>query len=314
MYDLTICVEMTTGEITGRCDVSARLRAWIDEVTRTGRSAELLLVSPRSLLGIATLASPIPTRALIVEGAGYYALKNAGARAALGDLILLTDADCRPEPGYIGAMFRAFEDTRLKAAGGVSRYDGSGLLTRINSAQSFGDVRPRPAGPHVTLAHNVAVRRTAAGAAPFGPFTARVGGDAFFSRHFESSPDGLRIVPAMAIRHEDVSYSMRGLVERHLRECIVPLDYGRPSQRVSYPYAALCTLVLRPALRLKRLFVGGPREGLGLRHLPVALLLNFVYWLADIALVGCVLLVPRIRRERLRFQFGADGITSPHPA
>jgi hypothetical protein len=114
----------------------------------------------------------------------------------------------------------------------------------------------------------------------------------------------------MAIRHEDVSYSLPGLIERHLRECIVPLDYGRPSQRVSYAYAILCTMALRPALRLRRLFVNGPRQGLGFRHLPFALLVNGFYWLADVALVGYVLLVPRVRRERLRVQFGSGAGSS----
>jgi glycosyltransferase involved in cell wall biosynthesis len=303
--DLSVVVEMTTGDITGACDVQARLRSWISEAAALApRRVEFLLVGPEPIQGAEALRATGPVRCLAVPGAGYYALKNAGANQAAGDLVLFTDADCRPGPGYLARLVEVFADGEVAAVAGRSLYDGTGFLTRLNTAQSFGDLHCPQLRPSMVLTHNVALRRSAYDRDPFGPFTARVGGDRYLVRTLQERGLVLRVVDDLVLHHEDVSYNLPGLVERHLRECIVPLGYGTEQQRVSYPFAALCTVLLRPALRLRRLLRAGWRNGIRPWHYPAALAVNLAYWAFDVVLVGFVLLVPSQRRRRLRFQFG----------
>src|SRR5215472_15982971 len=43
-------------------------------------------------------------RTIAADGAHYYQLKNLGARAATGDIIVLVDTDVVPEPGCLAAV------------------------------------------------------------------------------------------------------------------------------------------------------------------------------------------------------------------
>jgi GT2 family glycosyltransferase len=51
----------------------------------------------------------LPVRVLRVPGAGISAGRNRGIAAARNDRIAITDAGCRPAPGWLGALARALE-------------------------------------------------------------------------------------------------------------------------------------------------------------------------------------------------------------
>ena len=304
--DLSIVVECTTGEITGRCDGAANLAAWLDQARELPGRTEIVVTTPRPLSAPQGDAR-VSVRCVEVPGAGYYALKNAGAAAAGGEIVLFTDIDCRPGPSYLKKMREAFADPAVACVAGRSLYDGDGLLTRLNSAHSFGDLH-RERGELRTamvLSHNVAVRRSAMPSRPFGPNTGRIGGDRYFTEAVRSGGGRVLLLPELVIRHEDISYSLRGTLERHLREHLLPIGYGTPRQRFSAAWTVASVLALRPALRLRRVAQAGRQVGLGLRHWPAALLLNGVYYLFDAACVLAVLAVPRLRRHWLPFVHGA---------
>ena len=57
-------------------------------------------------------------RCIRQDNAGPGAARNAGVRAAEGDLVALTDDDCRPRPDWLGALVRAQGGVRGRMVGG----------------------------------------------------------------------------------------------------------------------------------------------------------------------------------------------------
>jgi glycosyltransferase involved in cell wall biosynthesis len=82
---------------------------------------EILIVDNGSTDDTQAIATQYPVR-LLVENAVQtsYAARNAGIRAAKGDLIAFTDADCRPRPEWLQQSVAAFaDDTVGCVAGGI---------------------------------------------------------------------------------------------------------------------------------------------------------------------------------------------------
>jgi hypothetical protein len=303
--DLTIVLELTTGDITGVCDVRRNLTQWLREVeTIAPRPAEVLLVGPDPPRGLPDDRGPGPgLRFVHVPGTGYYGLKNAGANEARGAVVLFSDLDCRPGPGYALALLEAFRDPAVGGVAGRSVYDGEGLLSRINSANSFGDLH---AGPEaferaMALAHNVSLRRELYVRSPWGPFVGRIGGDGYLTSLVRRSGRRLVLDERLLVRHEDPSRSLRGSVERHLRDTFVPLHYGTERQRFSAAFTLACALALRLGLRLRRVWRAGPRLGLRPAHVPAIAAVEAGYWAFDLGLTLAVLGIPPLRRRWLAF-------------
>lgn len=81
---------------------------------------ELVVVDGGSGDGsLAALPTDPALRVLVEPGAGISAGRNAAVRAALHDVLVVTDAGCRPEPGFVEGMRRAFagEDPPALAQG-----------------------------------------------------------------------------------------------------------------------------------------------------------------------------------------------------
>jgi glycosyltransferase involved in cell wall biosynthesis len=57
--------------------------------------------------------------------------RNIGARAALGNIILFTDADCEPAHDWLACMLAPFRDTQVSGAKGVYRTRQRSLVARF---------------------------------------------------------------------------------------------------------------------------------------------------------------------------------------
>jgi hypothetical protein len=68
-------------------------------------------------------SAALDLRLAAVPGGTYCQLKNAGARAATGDLLLFLDSDVVIEPGWLRSMLRAFSDPRVKVVVGNTYVD-----------------------------------------------------------------------------------------------------------------------------------------------------------------------------------------------
>jgi len=62
---------------------------------------------------------------------GPAAARNAGIQASKGDIILFTDSDCKPEPGWLKALSDVFTDGEVSGAKGVYKTDQKDLWARL---------------------------------------------------------------------------------------------------------------------------------------------------------------------------------------
>lgn len=270
----------------------------------------MIVVGTRPARGFVELAREIPVRLLEVPGAGYYTLKNAGANAAEGKIVVFSDADVRPGNEYLRHIVRALDGSGFDCAVGRSLYDGTGLPSRINSIFNFGESHRGQAAfdaAGLILAHNVAVRRSTLPLNPFGPIGGRVGGDRYLTDGLRAGGHRIKVVDEAVVFHEDITWKLRGTVERHVREHFLPRPYGRPRQRFSLAFTLASVLGLRPALRMARIVRIGGQAGVRLVHLPIALIIDLVYFALDIPCVLAVLTIPPLRRRWFRYQYGVAG-------
>src|SRR3954465_10274816 len=83
-----------------------------------GTAEEVTDVRGFVLAALAGTAGVVSTRVLVVPGAEYYEMKNAGAAEATGDVVVYLDCDVVPEPGWLANLLPPFEDAG--GAGGAA--------------------------------------------------------------------------------------------------------------------------------------------------------------------------------------------------
>jgi hypothetical protein len=146
---------------------------------------------------------PAGPRLLDCQRPGAYAARNAGAAAANGRWLVFTDADCRPEPGWLAALAEAAaSETDVLLAGPVRV---TSAAARPNACEIYEMVRGIPQTRYVAhgyaatanLAVPAVVFRTLGGFEP-GRFS---GGDAVFCRHARRAGHPLRLVPRAVVVH-----------------------------------------------------------------------------------------------------------------
>ena len=104
------------------------------------RSAyEVIVVDDGSTDETAAIAHKCNVSVITQPNAGPAAARNRGAAAAQGDLLLFTDADCVPVPGWISALVAPFSDPSVAGAKGrlsdaPARHRPSLHPTRISRA------------------------------------------------------------------------------------------------------------------------------------------------------------------------------------
>lgn len=163
--------------------------------------AELLLVNNGPLDAEPPLLPPWARR-LDCAAPGSYAARNAGAAAARGAWLVFTDADCRPEPGWLAALLAA-------AASGPALLAGPVRVTsdaaRPNPFEIYDIVRGIPQAAYVARGY-AATANLAVPAELFrslGGFESDrfSGGDAVFCRRARAAGHPLRLVPEAVVAH-----------------------------------------------------------------------------------------------------------------
>lgn len=93
---------------------------------------EIIVVDDGSTDDTAEVARSAVDRLICQENAGPAAARNRGARAAQGDLLLFTDADCAPAPDWIERLTEPFSDPVEGAGSGRSPVVGAKGVYRSN--------------------------------------------------------------------------------------------------------------------------------------------------------------------------------------
>lgn len=118
---------------------------------------------------------PVPVRVVSEPAAGLSRARNAGVKAARGEIVVFTDDDCYVRPDFVDQYRKVFDDDAVGFAGGrILLHDRTDYpLTIIESDEErwFPSGRPVPCG--IVQGANMAVRRRALEAA--GEFDVRLG-------------------------------------------------------------------------------------------------------------------------------------------
>jgi glycosyltransferase involved in cell wall biosynthesis len=122
-----------------------------------------------------SLARRFPGVRLVTGAPNYFAAKNAGVRAANGEIVVLLDADCRPQPGWLAALEHALA-SGADVVAGRTRYEGPTAAARTFSVPDFGNVLGTGGGASGLNLNNAAYRRATFLAEPLDPRIRRNGG------------------------------------------------------------------------------------------------------------------------------------------
>jgi glycosyltransferase involved in cell wall biosynthesis len=174
-----------------------------------------------------------------------YAARNRGMRAAMGEILVFTDADCRPQPDWLEQMVLPFQDTSIAlVAGEVEALPSHNLLERYAEYRGFITQRH-------TLAHgfhpygqtaNLAVRRSVLEVTGLFRPHLTTGGDADFCWRVQIAGQGtLHFAPKAVVLHrhrstlKDLESQWRryGRSNRYLHDLYgVPLQAMLPRRQI----------------------------------------------------------------------------------
>jgi glycosyltransferase involved in cell wall biosynthesis len=219
-------------------------------------------------------------RYLAAPGAHYYAMKNAGARAALGRIVGYVDADCIVSPGWATAMIEAL-DGNTSASCAVGRYDthdsDTSAFAQAFLVSLFGHQCGRAHRDITSIAaSNCALRRDDVTAEPWHEQPYFHGPDVEKASSITERGGRIVAVPAAESRHDHEP----GLAAQHgrgvywgycflrlRREATSDVPFGRLFSRLG-PLAPLAVVPAKAAIDLRRL--AERRRDLGLSLLQTA--------------------------------------------
>lgn len=163
---------------------------------------EILLVDNDAQAPPPVLALPQNARILPCPAPGSYAARNAGAAAARGVWLVFTDADCRPDPGWLAAFRAAMAETPAALLAGPVRMTAP---AQPSAAAIHDLVRGIPQAAYVARGY-AATANLALPAAVFralGGFDGSrfSGGDADLCRRAGRAGHALRLVEGAGVAH-----------------------------------------------------------------------------------------------------------------
>jgi glycosyltransferase involved in cell wall biosynthesis len=208
--DVSVVIPVRNGAST----IAQCLAALAEQTIRPG---EVIVVDDGSTDDTPDIARRFGAEVLTQDHAGAGAARNRGARAAHGDLLLFTDADCAPVADWVERLVETLDGDGVAAARGVTTSDQPEPAARF--AQLEYDEKYRQLARHESVelvaTYSAAYRRDAFWR--FGGFDEGFSGATSEDQElsFRLADAGLKIafVPGAAVRHHHHT-SLRAYVRR----------------------------------------------------------------------------------------------------
>jgi cellulose synthase/poly-beta-1,6-N-acetylglucosamine synthase-like glycosyltransferase len=192
------------------------LRALADQTLERDRF-EVVVVDNGSTQPVRPLAERFGARAVSEPAGGSYAARAAGVGTAAGELLVFTDADCRPPPDWLATIERAFADPTCQVVIGPSREARHSTVSAW--AQRIDGARWAELARREQIAfcdtRNLALRREVIEAVPFDP-AFRQAGDLDLGIRLHRAGYAIRMDPAAWVAHDN-PHSLRVIVRRGIR-------------------------------------------------------------------------------------------------
>jgi GT2 family glycosyltransferase len=212
---------------------------------------EIVVVDDGSSRRSETAAAAGSVGAVLVRlgGEGPAAARNAGARAATGDVILFVDDDCVPAPGWAFELAHVVSrDARLVVAGRVRVPADAGVWLRA----SEGLARAVETGSRLLRTNNLGCRRSLLLEVPFDErFRSAAGEDRDWCVRVAGTGAKLVRAPAATVEHH-ARLGARGFFAQQLR-------YGRAVRELQRHG----THARVPGGAMVRAVADGARDGIG---------------------------------------------------
>jgi GT2 family glycosyltransferase len=236
---------------------------------------EIILVDNAPDEARPAIALPATARIVTCPTPGSYAARNAGSREAAGRLLAFTDADCRPEPGWLAAMAAAAgrAGPEMLLAGPVALFGSP----RPNRYELYEMIRGIPQARYVRNGYAATANLVVPTAVfqALGGFDSRrfSGGDAEFCWRAGAAGHPVRLVPDAVVRHPARS-RWDELVAKTRRVTGGQVGAGSPGRRLVWFLRALT-----PPLRAFWRFA---RTAAPARHRLAAIRVLFALWLVEL--------------------------------
>ena len=179
-----------------------RLRDCLDALAaQTWPAEDFEIIAINNDHGPAPAGFERPGLTLLQEPRGHsYAARNAGLAVARGQVLAFTDADCRPEPGWLAAGWAALQGEAELVGGRVGIFiERPGLLAEYDRLFAFPQERYVSQGTSVTA--NLFVKREVF--ERIGPFNGEMQSSGDFELCRRAGRAGFRLVYAAeaAVQH-----------------------------------------------------------------------------------------------------------------
>ncbi len=226
---LSVVTEASTREITEIFSLEKSIRFFHAELKRAFPDGRFELIVAANYPPAFSFPSK-NFKWVVVPRVGYYGLKNAGFKAARGGFVAFWDSDCRPGPGYATNAVRRLEaNPSLGGVAGASFYMGSSYWARLEALLTYGHLHAgeRSLMDQAPMSHNLVLRKSRFKKPPFGPFTARLGGDVYATRYASKLGYPFWVDPKLNMYHErqDLTSVPAKFIEKRMMRLCSPLTH-----------------------------------------------------------------------------------------
>jgi GT2 family glycosyltransferase len=205
MTTVSVVVETVTARLDwAATDLTLALEPTLAALARqTAPAFEVVVVVDPAFAGVAEdkLRRHCPAvRTVLTDSSNYFVAKNAGARAATGDIIAFLDSDAVPSRDWLATMIGAFEPA-VGVVAGTTSYTGHSVTVRAMSHVSFGASASQSTAKPGFVANNVAFRRDVFQRHGFEERVPRHGGCYLLAERLRQEGVTIRLCPQARVLH-----------------------------------------------------------------------------------------------------------------